>query len=318
MSSTKNTEKKDKWWWTGYLIFAAAVIGAWFFSKIQFNTQNYAKGFDGDSSGSIFIEEETENPLFTETEILQLCDEVKKTSEKLSMNILIYAGHVSKSDYEVEEFADQCYDYIFGEDTDGLFYYIDMTGKTPAYDYISTSGKAVIYYQKNIDDIFYSLDEFLPSSEKVLEYGYAGFKPELKSAVRKFLHELEYYADNFDRNYFYKSPRTGRNVFYSGETLYVTEARSPVQKFCLIVAGLIIGFIVSRIFKASVKRKYRFISPVSSDIYLAEDGVNIRCGDVFVHEYTTERYHPPASSSGGGGSHGHSGGGSHGGGGHHR
>ena len=82
MSSTKNTEKKDKWWWTGYLIFAAAVIGAWFFSKIQFNTQNYAKGFDGDSSGSIFIEEETENPLFTETEILQLCDEVKKTSEK--------------------------------------------------------------------------------------------------------------------------------------------------------------------------------------------------------------------------------------------
>ena len=71
------------------------------------------------------------------------------------MNICVFiAGpeHLMSDQYEVQ-FCKDSYSERFGEDTDGVFLYIDMTGKKPAYDYMATAGKAILFYQDNVDDI---------------------------------------------------------------------------------------------------------------------------------------------------------------------
>ena len=319
MSEDKKSDNGIKWYITGGILIAAAVIGAWFFSKVQINVVNDAKGFDGDSVKSVFCESDVQEKFFSDEEILELCREVRKTSEKIKLNIMIYAGRIPMSDSYVKEFADSCYDKTYGEDTDGLFYYLDMTGKKPAFDYISTSGRAVLYYEKAREDIFYELDNYLPSSSDVQMYGYERYRKDIKAAVLRFLECLEYFAENYkESSYYYKGAATGKYVFSVNGTLYVTASRPPIQKFYLMLAGLVFGVIVSLVVSYVIKAKYRFISPLSSDVYVPEDGVALEQNDMFIREYTTKHYNPPASSSGGGGGHGHSGGGTHGGGGHHR
>ena len=317
-SDKSSKKKKDKGWWLGLALFIAAVIGAWCFSKLQINVTNDAKGFDGDSVSSVFGESDVEDKFFSREELLTLSREVRKTSEKLGMHIMVYAGRIPMSDADVEDFADTCYDKLYGEDTDGIFYYLDMTGKRPAYDYISTSGKAVLFYQEKIDSIFAALDDYLPSSSAVELNGYAMYREEIKEAVLQFLKELEYYAESFDDySYFYQSPDTGKFIYYYNDELYVTSSRPPKQKFHLLFGGLLLGFIVSFVITRTIKAKYRFIKTVNAGIYISKENSKLEMKDNFIREYTTRHYNPPSSSSSGGGR-SHSSGGSHGGGGHHR
>ena len=69
-------------------------------------------------------------------------------------------------DSETSTFCDRAYDEWFGPDTDGVFFFIDMTGKRPAYDYISTAGKAILFYDGVTDDIREATYEYLPSSSE--------------------------------------------------------------------------------------------------------------------------------------------------------
>ncbi len=315
-------EKKDKGWLLGLVLFASALIGAWFFSKIQINVKNDAKGFDGDSVTSVFGESDIEEKFFSWEEILTLSREVRKTSEKLGMHIMIYAGRIPMSDNDVEDFADSCYDKIYGEDSDGVFFYIDMSGKTPAYDYISTSGKAVLFYEQKKDNIIYALDEYLPPSYEVQLKGYEPYRQDIKNAVIQFLKELEYYAESFeDYNYCYQIPYNGKYIYYNNGELFVTTSRPPKQKFYLLLGGLIFGFIVAQVLTRTILKKYRFIGTVSAGTYISNDGIKLETTDTFIREYTARHYNPRTSSSGGshgGGGRSHSTGGSHGGGGHHR
>ena len=313
-------EKKGLFWWLGLAFFVLAVIGANWFSKIPFNVKNDAKGFDGETITSVFGESDVENQFFSKEEVYELCAKVRATSEKLKMHIMVYAGRIPMSDDDVKDFADSCYDKLYGEDTDGVFYYIDMTGKKPAYDYISTSGRAVLYYEKAREEIFSALDEYLPSSVEVQLNGYEPYRQDIKKAVIQFLKELEYYAETFDDyNYCYQSPNTGKYVYYYNGEVVVTDSRPPKHKFNLMMTGLILGFIFARILTRRILKKYRFIGTVSAGTYISNDGIKLESADTFIREYTTKHYNPPSSSSsGGGGGRSHSSGGSHGGGGHHR
>ncbi|WP_294427433.1 hypothetical protein [uncultured Treponema sp.] len=303
----------------GIALIVLAIIGAWHFSFMPLNAKNDAKGFNGDSNQSIFMESDDEDAFFSEMERLQLTLAIREVSEKLKMNIIVFASRTPVSDEDTREFADSSYDEIYGKDTDGIFYYLDMSGKRPAYDYLSTSGKAVLFYQEKKENIFSKLDNYLPASYEVAENGYEPYREDIKKAILVFLDELEYYAETFDeKTSYFQSPNTGKYLYYLGDTLYVTYSRPPKQRFMICLFALLLGFIVSRIFAASVKKEYVFVTPVEADIYISKEKSEFNeMSDTFLREHTSKRHHS-SSSSGGHSGGGHSGGGSHGGGGHHR
>ncbi|MCR5762739.1 MAG: hypothetical protein K6G00_05070 [Treponema sp.] len=316
---SEHKKKKGLGCLLSFIVFVIAIFIAWEFSKIQFNVHNYANGFDGDLSNSFFEEEQCEEPFFSEEDTQEIIDAVREMAQKLQMNILIYVRRTPLDDYDTESLSDEVYDEICGIDTDGVFYFLDMTGESPAYDYISTSGKAVPYYQEEIDNIFYRLDNYLPSSSDVSLNGYEPYRENIKEGIFAFLDALEHYAsENKDTTYCYRSHSTGRYVFINNGTLYVTDSRPPEHKFYLIIAGLIFGCIVAACVNSSIRKKYRFTDSIDSAAYVSQERSSLTdISDNFIREYTTKRYNPPSSSSSGGRG-GHSSGGSHGGGGHHR
>ena len=308
------------------LLIIIAFFAAYFFSLIPQKTDNYAAGFDGDTSKSGFAElsptgSEVQDYLFSAEEADAINQAVKEMAGKLEMNIFVYASRTPIDDYDTEIFADDSYDEMFGPDTDGLFYYMDLSGKSPAYDYISTSGKAILTYEDCRDSIFYALDNFLPSSSDVQANGLAPYKDNIMAGIMEFLKKLDYYATTaYSPKKVFKSYVTGKYVYYNKGVLYVTTTRPPAQKMKLFFFCELIGFIVSWSFSARIRKKYFFVTTPNSRIYMSDNDVHfIQSEDTFLREHTSKTA-VSSSSSGGhrsGGSH-RSGGGTHGGGGHHR
>ena len=146
---------------------------------------------------------------------------VQKTAQKLEMNIFIYSAGTSdsyRSDSAIKNFADTNYDDSFGEDTDGVFYYMDVSGRTPACDHISTSGKAILTYQKNIDHIFTRLDNYLPSSKETVTAEH------IENAVKGFLSALEDYSTYKPSIFeYYHDESSGKYMFMKNGEFVVSE-----------------------------------------------------------------------------------------------
>ncbi|MBQ9537910.1 MAG: hypothetical protein IJU95_01460 [Treponema sp.] len=322
MSKDEEKSKDIKDRWLGILALVAAVFAAWFVANIQPKGANLAKSFDGNIERSAFYEENSGEPFFTQEEIAELTEAVRDLAERLHINIIVFAGRNPMSDYETEDFANRGYDELFGEYTDGVFYYMDMTGDSPAYDYLSTSGRAALYYEKAREQIFTGMDSYLPSSYSVRENGYEPYREDIKRGINFFLDQLRYYGETYSSKTFYmKSHNSDKYMYFCNGEFYVSASRPPAQKFYLILAGLGVGLIIALSISSSVKKHYRFIAPVSSSVYIPKNGIKIEKQDILTGENTSKRYIPPASSSGGRSGGGHSGGysgGSHGGGGHHR
>lgn len=273
-----------------------------------------AKGFDGNSANSGFLDNTglAENPD-------ELTDLVQKTSEELGMNIFVYVAGTSdsyRSDYDIECFADDFYDEIYGEDTDGVFYYMDLSGRSPTYDYISTSGKAVLLYQKNIDNIFTRLDNYLPSS------GQTVYPENVENAVEEFLRAIKDYSNTSPSSMtYYHDKSSGKYMFMKNGEFVVSEHKPIIYNVFLMLACMVVGLIVAVIVYFVTKYRYRFKKSQNSVVYVKHDKtVFHRSTDTFIRTYTTK--HKIETSSGGGGSRGGGGGhshsGGHGGGGHHR
>lgn len=273
-----------------------------------------AKGFDGNSANSGFLDNTglAENPD-------ELTDLVQKTSEELEMNIFVYVAGTSdsyRSDYDIECFADDFYDEIYGEDTDGVFYYMDLSGRSPAYDYISTSGKAVLLYQKNIDNIFTRLDNYLPPS------GQTVYPENVEDAVKGFLSAIKDYNNTRPSSMtYYHDKSSGKYMFMKNGEFVVSEHKPIIYNVFLLGIFIIVGLIVAVIVYFVTKYRYRFKKSQNSSVYVKHDKtVFHRSTDTFIRTYTTkhkiETNSGGSRSGGGGGGHSHSGG--HGGGGHHR
>lgn len=272
-----------------------------------------AKGFDGNSINSGFLDNTglVENP----DDMTKL---VRETSEETQMNIFVYvAGTLDshRSDYDIECFADDFYDEIYGEDTDGVFYYMDLSGRSPAYDYISTSGKAVLLYQKNIDNIFTRLDNYLPPSGQTI------YPENVEDATKAFLKAIKDYSNTKPSPItYYHDESSGKYMFMKNGEFVVSKHKPMIYNIFFmgicIVAGLVIAVIVYFV----TKYRYRFKKSQNSSVYIKHDKtVFHRKTDTFIRTYTTKHKIETSSGSGsrgGGGGHSHSGG--HGGGGHHR
>ena len=63
---------------------------------------------------------------------------IKQKGDELGLNLIVFLSGKYRSVEESIIFADDSYDEIFGEDTDGVFYYLDISGGSPANDRIST------------------------------------------------------------------------------------------------------------------------------------------------------------------------------------
>lgn len=290
------------------------------------HAENSAAGWSGDSSLS-GVEDEAD--MFREhPEALDLLQEdVKKASQSLQMNIyILIAGPEHRmSDSEVEKYCDEAYDRRFGNDTDGVFLFIDMTGKRPAYDYLSTAGTAILFYQDDVDAILDAACSYLPSSDSVTEgkdYSY-----DVKYTIGAFLRQLESYQEDFRSGLkYYYDPKTHKYIYYFNGELKITKFKPPAVYLKALAIALVGGGIVHLITYFVAKSNYKFKAKTDPKIYLSreETRFNFR-DDHLLRSNTTKTYISSNSSGGGhhssgghrsGGSH-HSGG-SHGGGGRHR
>lgn len=273
-----------------------------------------AKGFDGSSVNSDFLDNSglAENPK-------ELKELIQKTSEKLKMNIFVYVAGTSdsyRSDHDIEVFADDFYDEIYGEDTDGVFYYMDISGRSPACDRISTSGKAVLMYQKNIDNIFARINNYLPAS------GQTVYPENVENAVKCFLSSLENYS-SYKPNAleYYHDESSGKYMFMKNGEFVVSAHKPLIFNIIIMIACMVVGLLVAVIVYFVTKCRYKFKKSQNSVVYVKNDKtVFHRSTDTFIRTYTTK--HKIETSSGGGGSRGGGGGhshsGGHGGGSHHR
>lgn len=220
-----------------------------------------------------------------EDELYELNQEVQECSEKLGLNIYIFiAGeNFRMSDSTTPTFCGDAYDKLFGAYTDGVFFFIDMSGKTPAYDYVCTSGKAIQWYSGKTDAMREATYDYLPSSS---EGNYAAHHSDIKLGIEEFLYQLKKYKRQYDTRYLRLLP------FGGAGWLIVT----------------LIGYFIG-------KSSYKFKDKTNPRIYVSSEETNFaEKSDTFIRTYTTRT---KIESSSGGGHHG-GGGGHHGGSGGHR
>lgn len=290
------------------------------------HAENSAAGWSGDSSLS-GVEDEAD--MFREhPEALDLLQEdVKKASQSLQMNIyILIAGPEHRmSDSEVEKYCDEAYDRRFGNDTDGVFLFIDMTGKRPAYDYLSTAGTAILFYQDDVDAILDAACSYLPSSDSVTEgkdYSY-----DVKYTIGAFLRQLESYQEDFRSGLkYYYDPKTHKYIYYFNGELKITKFKPPAVYLKALAIALVGGGIVHLITYFVAKSNYKFKAKTDPKIYLSREETRFNFRDDHLLRSNTTKTYISSNSSGGGhhssGGHrsggGHHSGGSHGGGGRHR
>ena len=281
-----------------------------------FTTKNLAAGYSGNSQLSCLVDE---RGVFKEEPdtYASLQKRIRQCSENTELNIVIFIAGDEQCGYseaEIERFNDDNYDDIFGEYTDGLAYYMDLSGKSPAHDDISVSGKAaVIIEQKQADSIFSALDHYLPKS------GASYTSVDIKTAIEVFCDKLEDFHSSYKpSNYKYfhdKEAKTPVYVFVKDGETYITEGHAPGSKFKRLLIAELIGTIAGLVIYIVTRKRYKFKNTENPSVYVArEKSALTERSDVLIRSYVTK--HKISSSSGGsrggfggggghGGSHGH-------------
>ncbi|MDE5947098.1 MAG: hypothetical protein K2G63_07335 [Oscillospiraceae bacterium] len=267
----------------------------------------------------------TEYGLFSESELKEINDTIKQTAEEIDMYVLVYISSTNLTDSETEVFADKMYEDLFGENTDGLFFYVDLSGGVPAYDYISTSGMAILTYtdSKNdgdsnrIDSMLEEIYEYFPSSGEEIKAN------DIKLGIEEFCRQLKIYAKRGAKKGYYAYDSADHKYIYSKNGKAVISSKKPLFvmfKPLNVLIGLLTGFVVGIVMYFIIKSTYKFKKSCDSSAYIARNNSNFtETNDIFIRQYTDRKRIESSSGSShhssGGGS---SGGGSHGGGGGHR
>lgn len=272
--------------------------------------ENLAAGWSGDAEDSRFYDDAD---LFTDSEEEKITKSIQDAAEELKMNIIVYTAgsdHIDKTDVDIKLFCDANYDNTFGAYTDGVFYFMDFSGRKPASDCISTSGKAELFYEEHINSIFSAVNPYLPPSGS----DYTEYTDDIKSAIDVFLGQLSAYEDKSAYRY---NEHSGKYLYYDGDEFVITDAKPLRQRLKMIFIAVPVGIIAALIYFFAMKHAYKFKSSMNPSAYVSsEDTRFLHREDRFIRTYTTKR--KIESSSGGGRSGGGGGGGSHGGGISHR
>lgn len=273
--------------------------------------ENFARGYDEDESYLSCVYDV--KGLFDDDTLEELNELVRETSEETGLYICIYLSREARYDSETEYFADMKYEELFGEDTDGVFYYMDLSEQYSAYDYISTSGKGMLCYDDHIDDMLDQIFLYLPSSGEEIEAS------EIELAIKEICRTFEYYASKGIGFMDYEhDSSTGHYIYMKGGEMYVTKSLPPAVLLIRMLIALGVGAVVAVICYFVVKNHYKFKPSCNPDVYVSrEESRFTHRDDRFMRTYTTKT-RIQSSSGGGGRSGGGRSRGSHGGGGRHR
>ena len=304
----------------GLKIFLGIIIGIVLLGGLDYvlafhtGTRNRHVENSKDHSSSGIIDE---NGLFAdEPEALAKLEErIEECADKTNMNIQVFLPSSDRkyySDDDVRNFTANQYNDTFGENTDGLLYYIDISGKSPACDDIAKSAAANLIYTEDIcQSIFYALDEYLPPS-----YGPV-YTEHIINAVEHFCPMIESYydPDRASGSYYDATADTPVYVYTKNGETYVTTSKPPFTKLIICIVAELAGGLLTLILYLISKSRYKFKSKTNPSIYLSPDNVRFReKSDVLIRTYVTKHRIQSSSGGGGGGYRGGGGGGhSHGG-----
>lgn len=299
-----------------FLSFASAVllclaILPLFIVEMDASAKQFYNGWNGNTTLS-GIDDDCN--MFSKEEEEEMTELIQQYSSKLKLNIYIFlAGNEFDhySQYKTECFADDSYDQRFGEDTDGVYFFMDFSGKVPNYHYISTSGRAVLTYQDHMQSIFSHMKMYMPKSST----DYSDCKDAIRTSVEQFLTVFERYSNRTPNafSYYYDKDSTPPKYFYYFLGKYhVSSTKPPFMQMFYALIGAVAGTITALITYFCIKKNYKFKNAANPNVYLRRDTTKfLHKDDVFLRSHTSRtRIETDSDSrSGGGGSHSHSGGG---------
>lgn len=268
---------------------------------------NSAKGFDGDTSYCGVVDDKgvfDDDPEALE----ELNVVVRETSEELDMYILIYLSGDMRGESSTRYFADEIYGDTFGPYTDGVCYYMDLSEQYSAYDFIFTSGKAMLLYDDSIDSMLEGIFERLPASGEDI------IASQIYDGVKYICYTFESYGESDPSIFEYGYVESlGEYVYYkNGETI-ISSGKPPALQFKALGIALIGGIVIAFVCYFIVKAHYKFKKSCNPNVYVSKEETHFtRRDDHFIRQYTTKT---KIESSSGGGRSGGGGGGSRGGGG---
>lgn len=278
-----------------------------------------------DSSNNVYLCDEGD--FLSDAEFQEAMDELQEAADESGMNVALWIGSTAvgdDSDADTIAFCDETYEELYGMNTDGVFLYLDMSGETSLFDYLSTSGKGQFYYTDNEDYnrvgiMIQDVEEYLPRGEE-----------DLPSAIHIFCSDLKYYADKgvpTDKYYTYNKDTGKYLIMQDGQVQEVSklpkEYTAILSWGTIVILAVLIGVIAFGISVLSIRNRYKFKAAGSLQNYLVANDVQyLQRSDQYLRTYTSRTKISSESSGGGGGgggsSHSSSSGGSHGGGGGHR
>ncbi len=267
--------------------------------------------------GNVLLHDESGR--LTAEEYAQCAVLLNEASEYTGMNVGMVIGSVQRSEYTIESIAVETYDQMFGETTDGLLYYMDLSNAERPYDYITTCGMGQFYYTNSVEDN--RIDAIF---DAVFPYLYPKGMEDVPGAVEEFAEQVkEWYDAGIPDNYYvYDDYYEEYYYVENGEILssYNVPYVDWEELFMIGVVCLVVGHIVAMIVFLCTKAHYKFKSSLSPTAYINRKNLVFHNQyDRFVREHTTRT--KIESSSGGGGGRRSGGGrssGGHGGGGRHR
>ncbi len=298
------------------VVFAGLITAAVIVLSIFFGGQkNLREEFDGDTSLSGIIDD---YGFYDDDKLDELDELIRDTAEEIEMNVIVYLSGSSgyyRTDGDIDDYAAQRYDDICGKDTDGVFLYLDICGKSPAYDLLSCSGKAGVIYGRDVVSIVETANSNLPPS------GHSISENQLDSAIETFCYTIQSRYENYKPNSFRweHDKYTGKYFYYKNGEFYVTKKAPPVLRLIILGVASVIGAVIAIICYYAIRSKYKFKTSANPGIYVAHGETHFtEQSDTFIRSYVTKRKIESSSSSGGGGGGGRSSGGGHISGGSHR
>ena len=179
-----------------------------------------------------------EGYLLTDSEFSAVLSELQDTADQTGMNIGVWIGTTEVgdgSDADTVAFCDDQYDELYGINTDGVFLYLDMSGASHLYDYISTSGKGQFYYTNSsssdrVSEIFSCMNPYLVRGSE-----------DIPGALHQFCYNLEYYAEKgapSDTYYTYNEDSGKYLIMQNGVVKEVSEL--PEEYTAKLSWGMII------------------------------------------------------------------------------
>ncbi len=268
-----------------------------------------------------------ESGRFSDEEKAQIKSMLETTADKIGFNVGLFASGKSRNDGTVEAIAIDGARRIFNTDGTGtVFLFIDLDGKTNAYDVLASYHDAFLYYT---DSGF--KDRSKAILKKMQTYFPKGGSKIVTSSIikglKEFCNQLIYYKkEGPEPGSFYENDIDFKVVTDKGVELrkrgeFTLERNGEIVQSSFrpyrywyfgLAAGIGVALFVIAIVSASIKKHYKFKSSTSASVYTSENNVYIRDQqDVFLG--TTVSKVRIQSSSGGHGGGGFGGG--HGGGG---